>query len=136
MQLTVQRLSFQDSWRDIVRVKKRYRLDRKGNRIQRGRICRVTVGDQSKWVIMHGRETDEAVIQMDLNVRTALDVKADHAYDFEFDQLSWFQSLWFPWKASDPGYRVAGQLGLISFILGTGLGAIGVLLGVFALKHN
>ena len=79
---------------------------------------------------MHGRESDDEVIQMDLNVRLALDVKTKHAYDFTLEQISWLKSLWFPWKASDPIYRVPAQLSLVSLFLGIVLGVLGILVGL------
>jgi hypothetical protein len=85
--------------------------------------------------VVHGRETDDPVIQMDLNVRLGLRLKTGKTYDFAIEKLSWIQRLWFPWKASDPIYRIPAQLGLISFLLGSVLGVIGVVLGIMSLKH-
>jgi hypothetical protein len=130
MRLTVENLAWEDTWKDIVRIKKQYRKDRENKHIPRGAICRITVGDRSKWVIVHGRESDDEVIQMDLNVRLALDVKTRQAYDFTLDRISWIKSLWFPWKASDPIYRVPAQLSLVSFFLGVVLGVLGILVGL------
>lgn len=131
MELTVRGLDPEDCWKDIVRIKTRYRVDRNGKPIARGRICIVKTGDKEVWGVMHGRETDEPVIQMDLNMRRSLGVKKDQVHDFEITQLRWLKALWYPWKASDPGYRIAGQLGLIGLLLGV----VGVLLGVVALVH-
>jgi hypothetical protein len=69
--------------------------------------------------------------KVDLNVRLALNVEEDQNYDFMIDRLSWIRSLWFPWKASDPMYRLPAQLSLVSFFLGVILGVAGILLGVF-----
>jgi hypothetical protein len=127
LQLTVGSLSTEETWKDIVRIKKDYRKDAKGIHIRRGTICRITLGEKSQWVIVHGRETDDPEIQMDLNVRLNLKVKKGQSYDFTIEQLSWIRSLWFPWKASDPLYRVPAQLSLISFFLGLILGLAGLL---------
>jgi hypothetical protein len=136
MNFEVRNLPAEDAWKDIVRVKNQYRQYSNGDHIHRGTICRIRMGAKSKWVVVHGRKTDEPVIQMDLNVRLALGVHEGETHDFSFERLSWIQTLWFPWNASDPGYRIPAQLGLISFFLGTVLGAIGVVLGVMALKHG
>jgi hypothetical protein len=133
--LIVRTLPSEDTWKDIVRIKKEFRKDTKGNHINRGTICRITVEGKSKWVVIHGRETDDPVIQMDLNVRLGLGVKTGKTYDFAIEKLSLVQRLWFPWRASDPIYRIPAQLGLISFILGSVLGVIGVVLGIVSLKH-
>jgi len=130
MRLTVENLAWEDTWKDIVRIKKQYRKDRENKHIRRGAICRITMGDKSKWVIVHGRESDDEVIQMDLNVRLALGVKTKQAYDFTLDRISWLKSLWFPWKASDPIYRLPAQLSLVSFFLGVVLGVLGILVGL------
>jgi len=136
MKLTVKKLAVEDTWKDIVRIKKPYRRDRNDRHIPRGSICRIAVGDKSKWVIVHGREPDDRDIQMDLNVRLALDVEEDQNYDFMIDRLSWIRSLWFPWKASDPMYRLPAQLSLVSFFLGVILGVAGILLGVFPIDQG
>jgi len=60
-----QALDLEDTWKDIIRIHKKYRKDSKGTHIPRGRVCRISVGTRSKWVIAHGRETDDGVIQMD-----------------------------------------------------------------------
>jgi hypothetical protein len=135
MQLKVKGLAPQDCWKDIVRIKEPYRVDQHGKKIRRGRICCISVGDRSVWVVVHGRQTDEPIIQMDLNVRRALGVKKEQVQDFELRQISWVRSLWFPWVASDPGYRLPAQLALLSAIVGTILGIAGVVLGIMALKH-
>lgn len=138
MNLTVKELATQDCWRDIVRVKKMYRADRTGKPIKRGRVCLIGVGSRSTWVVLHGRHGDEPVIQMDLNTRLSLDVKVDETYDIEMTQLPWFRSLWYPWFASDPGYRIPGQLSLISLLLGVlgfVLGLVATWLGILSLRH-
>jgi hypothetical protein len=129
MNFVVQNLPAEDTWKDIVRVKEKYRKYSNGAHIHRGTICRIQLGTKSKWVIVHGRKTEEPIIQMDLNVRLALGVHLGEVHDFTFERLFWIQTLWFPWKASDPGYRIPAQLGLISFFLGTVLGILGALLG-------
>jgi len=130
MNLKVENLELEDTWKDIVRIKKEYRRDRNDNHIPRGVVCRITTGDKSKWVIMHGREPEDNVIQMDLNARLALGIKKNRSYDFTLERLSWIRSLWFPWKASDPMYRLPAQLSVVSLILGIILGVLGILVGV------
>lgn len=58
--LTVASLALEDTWKDIVRIKKDYRKDRHGEHIRRGTICRMSANDRSKWVIVHGRKPDDA----------------------------------------------------------------------------
>src|SRR5262249_48153487 len=91
-----------------------------------------------KWVFMHGRKENEPVIQMDLNVRRALGVKVGETHPFKLERLSWIQSLWFPWKASDPMYRLPAQLSIVSFLLGVLLGVLGIIVPFFPslVKHE
>lgn len=131
--LKVTRLRHADAWKDFVLIPNEHRIDSKGNEITRGTVCRISVGRGNKrksdWVIVAGLDSEEPEISLDLNVRTALGVAIDETRDFELTPLSWFARLWFPWRASDPGYRIPAQLGLISFVLGL----IGVVLGILAI---
>jgi len=81
-------------------------------------------------VIVHGRKPSDNVIQMDLTTRLALEIDTDQTCDFNLDQLSWLRSLWFPWKASDPMYRLPAQLSIVSFLLGVVLGVLGIIVGL------
>jgi hypothetical protein len=116
--LKVTPIAIEDAWKDIVRIKKEYRQDNNDKHINRGAICRLTVGDHSKWVIVHGRVPDDRIIEMDLSTRLALKVGNGASYDFKLTRISWLRSPWFPWKASDPIFRVPAQISLISFFLG------------------
>jgi hypothetical protein len=137
--LTVQKLDADHTWKDLVLIPVRFRLDRKGRPIHRGSICRISCHGCSKWVIVAGlRPQDDAdrVIQMDLNVRLALDVNEGDVCDFELHRLSWMKRLWFPWRASDPGYRAPAQLAFVSLFLGTFLGIVGIILGILPFLHK
>ena len=129
MKLTVEELSMEDTWKDIIRIHEPDRLDDKGKLIKRGTICRISVGENSKWIIARGLSHELRVIRMDRNVRRELDVEKGQSYEFTLTRLSWLQSLWFPWKASDPIYRIPAQLGLISLFLGV----IALVFGVISL---
>jgi hypothetical protein len=72
MKLTVKKLAVEDTLKDIVRIKKPYRRDRNDRHIPRGSICRIAVGDKSKWVIVHGREPNDRDIQVVLVKRDPL----------------------------------------------------------------
>lgn len=133
MQLTVKELELEDKWKDIVRINKEFRKDNAGRRIPRGSVCRITVGSNSKWVILYGREPKDNGVQMDLNVRLSLDISANQAYEFSVEKLCGIRALWFPWKASDPMYRLPAQLSLVSFLVGVVLGVLGILVGVVPL---
>ena len=132
MQFTVENLATKDSWKDIVRIPEPYRTTVHGDHIGRGTICKLTVNDKSKYVIVRGSKRKARTINMDLNLRLFLKVKEANLYDFELRKASWFQCLLFAWSASDPIYRVPAQLSLISLALGL----LGLFLGVVPLLHR
>jgi hypothetical protein len=139
VRLAVRTLDAEDAWKDIVRINRKYRLGGEGQVIRRGTTCVLRAGANgpSKWVIVHGRESADPVIQMDLNVRLALEVKDGETHDFSLKPLSWIRSLWFPWMASDPSYRLPAQLGLLSALIGTILAVLGIVLSsVPILEHK
>jgi len=63
-------------------------------------------------------------------VRLALGVKLGDSHLFAIQRLSWMKSLWFPWKASDPIYRLPAQLSLLALFIGIVLGMLGILASV------
>jgi len=126
--LTVKNLAATDSWKDIVRIKDLYRQDENNKHINRGQICKLIANGHSTWVLMHGRNPNTPEIRMDLNTRLALKVNVGQTHQFQIHQCGMIERLWYPWKASDPGYRIAGQISLISLLLGTVLGIVGVVL--------
>lgn len=127
MQLQVDVIQSEDAWRDIVRINRAHRRDVHGKHIPRGSICRIFLGDKSKWVIAHGREAVDPVIQMDQNARLALGANLHSSYEFKLERIGWLRSLWFPWMASDPIYRLPAQLSVVSLVVGIILGVLGIL---------
>jgi len=136
VKLTIEKLPGEDAWKDIVRIPKAFRIDCNDRHVHRGKICRLTVGNKSKWVILHGLDSDQPVIQMDLNVRIALGVKKGHEYEFKVEQIGRLLALWFPWKASDPAYRLPAQLSIVAFILGVLFGVLGIGVGLIPLYNE
>lgn len=136
MKLNVEKLSGEDAWKDIIRIPHAFRKDIKGKHVERGTICRLVVGANSKWAIVHGLDSDEPVIKMDLNMRIALEVKKGVAYDFTLQRLGWLRRLWFPWRASDPTYRLPAQLSIIAFILGVLFGVFGIAVGLIPIYKD
>jgi hypothetical protein len=118
LRLKVEKIAAEDTWKDIIRVKKDFRRDVNNKQIKRGAICRLSCGARSKWVIVHGRAAEGNILEIDLSTRLALKLDYGASYDFTLTRISWLTSLWFPWKASDPIFRVPAQLSLISLFLG------------------
>lgn len=129
MRLCVGELDAVDTWKDIVRINKKYRESPSGRPVRRGSICSLRVNDRAKWVVAHGRESSDAVIQMDLTTRLALKVKPGETYEFTLKRMSWVKSFAFPWRASDPIYRVPAQIALI----GLALGVLAIIIGLLPL---
>jgi len=134
-QLAVKALEIEDTWKDIVRINKSLRHDIHGRFVRRGTPCALRKGRDGpcKWVVVHSRESPDAVSQMDLNVRLALDVREGEICEFSLETLSWIRSHWFPWWASDPIYRLPAQLGLLSAAIGTVLAVLGIVVGLVPL---
>jgi hypothetical protein len=128
-ELTVRKLESEDTWKDMVQIPADSREDIQGNHISRGTICKIAANGHSRLVIVHGLKNATKVIAMDLNLRRALGVHIDTVCNFELRPVSWIGHLRFTWSASDPAYRVPGQLSLISFVLGSVLGVLGLILG-------
>ena len=104
--------------------------------MHRGKICRLTVGNRSKWLIVHGVDNDQPVIEMDLNARIGLGIKKGNEYEVKIEQLGWLLALCFPWKASDPAYRLPAQLSIIAFILGVIFGVLGIAVGLVPIYNE
>lgn len=134
-QFLINESEWADVWKDTVRIQHDRRHDDNGKPVRRGQVCRIKIGEHSKWVIAHGRDSAQGsnppIIQMDLNTRLALETDVGKVETISIKQIGWIRSLWFPWLASDPLLRLPAQLAFISFVLGV----IGVVLGVLALWH-
>jgi hypothetical protein len=55
---------------------------------------------------------------MDGNLRQKLGVRQGQWHDFTLESCSIFDEFLWLWQASDPAFRIAGRLGLISLFLG------------------
>lgn len=131
MKLKVQQAASEDVYRDIVRVSERYRADTHGVMVPEGSVCRISAPGGTAYGILRGLgNSSERVISMDERLRNLLDVSDGDEVELQFKKVgSWGQFRW-AWNASDPAYRVAARLGLLSVILG----ALGLLLGLISLR--
>ncbi len=71
----------------------------------------------------------DAVIFLDGTTRTRLGIREGQTDTFEFLQVWWLGQFLWAWRASDPIYRIAARIGLISLVFSF----IGLLLGVIGL---
>ena len=127
--LTICELEAENCWKDIARVPGEHRVDGRGKKIRRAKICNVIIGSKQKLLSIHGCPSKDAIILMDAITRHDLGVHAGNSYEVELRPVKWWGYLRWAWKAADPAFRVPAQISLISLILGV----IGLFLGLIGL---
>jgi len=129
MRLEVAKIDEADVYKDTARVPEKHRLD-KNKPIPEGRICKVTTGKRSILLSLRGKEDhSNPAIHLDGKTRTALRVTVGEQATFHFRQVSWMGQFLWAWRATDPAYRIAARVGLLSVILGI----VGLVLGAIGL---
>ncbi|OGG65333.1 hypothetical protein A3D71_04610 [Candidatus Kaiserbacteria bacterium RIFCSPHIGHO2_02_FULL_55_20] len=130
--LEVRQARREEVQKDIVRVPKDERKNKIGQAIEAGTICKILSPSTAKstFAVLRGIEEtgEEDVIRMDEYLRENLDVEFGKKYEFIFETKWWYRFVW-PWKATDPGYKISSQIAFISF----GLGIISLILGLIAI---
>jgi hypothetical protein len=127
MKLKVCKSESVDVYRDIIRVPECQRKLKNGRIIQEGRICRIIVGKKATYGILRGLgDSTAAVIQVDERIRNVLEIKVGEEADFVFKKTLLLGKLRWASIASDPAYRIAVWLGIVSVLLGI----IGLVLGL------
>lgn len=117
----------------MARVPETFRIDGKGEAITEGRICRVKAGSRSILLSLRGAGSNSnPAIHIDEKARKALGLGNGKTVDFEFRQVGWLDQFLWAWDASDPAYRIAARLGLLSLVLGI----IGFVLGIVSLAKS
>lgn len=129
MKLTVHQLAKPDVYRDLVRIPEIHRVDSKG-KVPEGRVCKLTANGKSLLVSVRGyEEATDRRICMDAKTRDGLGVTENQEQEFILDRVWWIgQVLWLA-RASDPFYRIAARLAVVSLALTF----IGCVLSVLAL---
>lgn len=137
MNLAVARLDASDVYKDMARIPQEHRFDVRGKVVHEGQICRVRVRDRSATLSIRGySENSAAVIRVDERTRARLEVTIGDEADFSLTPVGFPGQFAWAWRASDPAYRIAARLGLISVILGAlgfALGAAGLLIPYMSL---
>lgn len=138
MRLTVCQSAKEDVFRDLVRIPEAQRLDRRERPIENGAICKITVRDKSILATVRGCGEDELppYVFLDRKQRDALGVSPPTAYDFDLRPVWLIGQCRWGWHASDPAYRLAARLGLLSVtlsVVSVVLGGVGFVLSVLAL---
>lgn len=116
-----------------MRIPEEYRLDNRDRRIPEGSVCKLRTSSASTYVILRGCANEGVpVVKIDERQRNLLGLKLGEDAHLCLARAGyWGEFLW-AWNASDPAYRIAARLGLISAllgILGLALGIVGFLRG-------
>jgi len=135
----VAEINWSDVYKDMARILEAFRINDKGETIPEGTVCRVSVGKKSILLAIRGhRDHQNAVIHMDEKTRNRLGVKSGDTVDFTLHQLGWWGQFRWALTASDPAYRIASQLAVLSVVLGLlgfVLGVVGVWIALKPLPH-
>jgi hypothetical protein len=130
MKLRVQKAQEPDIYRDTARIPEPCRITKTGQIIEEGKVCKVTARGQSIYLILRGRlDTNEEVIYLDERCRNRLGVSINEQVEFDLKPVRLFGEFRWAWSASDPAYRIAARLAVLSVVLGflgIGLGIISV----------
>lgn len=119
MRLDIAKADSTDVYKDLARIPEKYRIDHKGEPIPEGRICKVTVSGESVLLSLRGQQSHpNASIYLDEKTRLRLGLETKDNEDFCFRQVSWFGQFLWVWRASDPAYRIAARVGLLSILIG------------------
>jgi hypothetical protein len=111
--LTVTDPPERDIYKDSVRINIH---DRVGH--TKGHVYKLFVGNRMARVFLRG--TDQpGTITMDLETRDRLGVRLNEPILIKLQKGFWIvDELIWAWRASDPAYRIASKLGVLSFLLG------------------
>ena len=130
MKLKVAQIREADIYKDMARVPESFRFDYNSQPILEGTICEVVVGSRTVLLSLRGQnEHANPVIHIDEKTRAALAVKEHDVTDFVFRKAGWYGQFQWAWSASDPGYRIATRLGILSLVLGL----VGLALGIISI---
>ena len=130
MKLEVANISWSDVYKDVARIPREFRMNESGRAIPEGAICKVRVAERSALLCMRGQdEHNNPAIHLDERTRSRLGVSVRTTYDFLVEEVGWFGQFTWAWNASDPAYRIAARLGLVSVVLGF----VGLILGIWSI---
>lgn len=133
MKLRVHQAAMEDVYRDIVRIPEKYRLDAHGLVVLEGAVCKISTSGKSTYCIARGKPNSlEPVIFIDERTRNLLGVRLGEDVDLSIKRVKFPGQFLWTWNASDPAYRIAARLSLLSVFLGF----IGLLLGLFSLRSS
>jgi hypothetical protein len=129
MKLKVGKASSEDVYRDIIRIPEPFRIDGNGRVVPEGDVCKLKWNGRSCRGIVRASSLDsEPTILLDERLRAALSVQPGEHVDLDISTQNLFGQFLWAWSASDPAYRVAARLALLSVLLGI----LGLVLGAYS----
>lgn len=128
MKFKVLECSSEDIYRDIVRIPQQHRLDAQGSVVPEGSVCKLTIADRTVYAIMRGDiGSSFRSIRIDERLRNILDINEGDEVELKIRTVCLWGQFWWAWSASDPAYRVAARMAMLSVMLGL----LGLTLGIF-----
>lgn len=119
MKLKVVQIDRADVYKDIARIPENHRVDRRGHPIPEAKICKVTAGGRSVLLSLRGQQGHaNPTIHLDEKTRRALGLTDGIEAEFRIRKVSLVGQVLWAWRATDPAYRIAARLGLLSVALG------------------
>jgi hypothetical protein len=132
LKLEVRKIEGSEVFKDIIRVHKLNRKNIRGELIETGLVCRVSVPSTSKctYAILRGNDDGidkEKTILIDESLRDKLGVELGKEYKFIFEKTSRWWGWWrWAWSATDPGYQISIRIAMISIGISIILGLLGL----------
>jgi hypothetical protein len=120
-------LDQEDVYKDILRIPEVHRSCSAGSPIVEGTLCKVYAGAFATRLFLRGCQGDQApVARMDEGTRNRLGIEVGQEVDLRIVPLGWWGQLMWAWNASEPAYRIAAQLAVLSVLISI----VGLVLGV------
>jgi len=132
MKLKVERADQEDIYRDIVRIPEKCRVGPRDEVIPEGCVCKIVLlkTGRSGYAIVRGTgHREEPIVKMDERLRNILGVEPGDQVELMIQKVGLLGEFYWAWRASDPAYRVAARMALLSIVLGM----VGFLLGILSI---
>ncbi|HEY8948688.1 MAG TPA: hypothetical protein VIM56_07365 [Rhizomicrobium sp.] len=111
--LKVRGAESEDVYKDIVRISEASR-----HGLKTGKVHKFSVPEGSAYFILRGSaQENDGKILMDEAARGKLNLGPGAEREFEIQEAGFWGELRWVWNATDPTYRIAGRLGVLSFSL-------------------
>jgi ribosomal protein S1 len=130
MKLEVANIHWADVYKDMARIPELHRNDIYGENITEGDICEVSIGENSVFLSVRGQtEHNNPAIHLDERTRNKLGVKIGETVEVKIRSAEPIEKYRWVLSASDPAYRLASQVALISLAVSL----VGMLVGIVSI---